>query len=50
MRVSFTKESVISLAHGSAIDPGIVVGRLQKEGIIKYNQLNDLKTKYGMTA
>ena len=30
--------------------PGIVVGRLQKENFIPYNQFNDLKVRYEITA
>ena len=28
--------------------PGIVVGRMQKEGVIGYNKFNKLKEKYGI--
>ena len=34
---SYDEESVISFAKSINIHPGIVVGRLQKEGLIKYS-------------
>lgn len=43
---SFGKESIVVFAKRIGIDPGIIVGRLQKEGYIQYNWHNDLKTKY----
>lgn len=42
----FTCESITTFAKAIEIDPGIVVGRLQKEGYIKFNWHNNLKTKY----
>ena len=42
----FTKQSIIGFAKSERIDPGIVVGRLQKEGYINYSWCNDLKTRY----
>ena len=42
----FTKNSIISFSESISIDPGIVVGRLQKENYIKFSQFNDLKKKY----
>ena len=42
----FTRDALLSFAKEIAIDPGIVVGRLQKEGYIQFNWHNDLKTKY----
>lgn len=46
----YSRESIKNFAALIGISPGIVVGRLQKEGCIKYNQFNDLKTKYMITA
>lgn len=46
----FGKSSVCRLADSIGIDVGIVVGRLQKDGYIAYNYLNDLKTKYEFSA
>lgn len=49
---SFTKNGVFDqlsmqvFAQQIGIDVGIVVGRLQKEGYVKYNRFNNLKTKY----
>lgn len=40
-----SSESVISFANQIDVNPGIVVGRLQKDGYLKYNQMNDLKKK-----
>lgn len=42
----YTKQMVCDFAKTQNIAPGIVVGRLQREGIIRYNRLNDLKEKY----
>jgi HTH-type transcriptional regulator/antitoxin HigA len=42
----FSKESMMFFANKIGIDVGIVVGRLQKDGVIQYNWHNDLKTKY----
>ena len=42
----FSRSSIRDFADKEGIQCGIVVGRLQKEGFIKYNQYNDLKTKY----
>ena len=39
-------ENIIRFAEKIGIAPGIIVGQLQKFGIIKYNQLNNLKRKY----
>ena len=50
MQGSFTRESVTALTLDNAIHPGIAAGKLKKEGIIKYNQLNDLKTSCSMMA
>lgn len=41
-----TKSSLIQFANGEKILSDIVVGRLQKEGVIKYDRCNDLKIKY----
>ena len=42
----YSEGSVISFAREQGIAPGIVVGRMQTEGMIKYNMLNELKEKY----
>ncbi|MBQ4563617.1 MAG: HigA family addiction module antidote protein [Lachnospiraceae bacterium] len=43
---NFSRESIIGFARSVNVDPGIVVGRLQKENFIAYSWYNDLKTKY----
>lgn len=43
---NFSKPSISQFAKRVGIDPGIVVGRLQKEEYIEYAWHNDLKSKY----
>lgn len=43
---NFSEESVRKFASKNNLLPGIVVGRLQNDEIIKYSQLNHLKTQY----
>ncbi|SEP70167.1 HTH-type transcriptional regulator / antitoxin HigA [Lachnospiraceae bacterium RM5] len=43
---NYSEESIIQFAKEQGISPGLVVGRMQLEGIIKYNMLNNLKDKY----
>ncbi|MEF2832917.1 MAG: hypothetical protein U0N94_00650 [Clostridia bacterium] len=40
------ERSVLQFAKEQEIAPGIVVGRMQMEGMIRYNMLNNLKEKY----
>lgn len=40
-----SKAQVVSFAERAGIAPGIVVGRLQKDLVIPYDRMNDLKTK-----
>lgn len=42
----FSEKNVIRFAKEQGIAPGIVVGRMQMEGMIKYSMLNNLKEKY----
>ena len=42
----YSERSVVRFARDLGIAPGIVVGRMQREGMIKYSMLNDLKEKY----
>ncbi|EAH0903763.1 helix-turn-helix domain-containing protein [Listeria monocytogenes] len=42
----FSKSSIVKFARIMEVHPGIVVGRLQKEGYIEYYQFNDLKVRY----
>ena len=41
-----SKLEVIEFARRSGIAPGIVVGRLQHDGLLPYSHLNDLKIRY----
>lgn len=43
---SFSRKSIINFSNEEKIDPGIVVGRLQKENWIEYSMYNDMKKKY----
>ena len=42
----FDEKSIVSFSRKIKIDPGIVVGRLQKENYIDFSQFNYLKTQY----
>ena len=42
----FSHSSIRTFSMELGIAPGIVVGRLQHEGIIQYSQLNDLKNRF----
>ena len=46
----YSASSVLHFSKALAIAPGIVVGRMQFEGMIKYNMLNDLKEQYEITV
>lgn len=46
----FSKNSVIAFAKEQEIAPGIVVGRMQAEGVIDYSRMNDLKEKYAIVG
>ena len=46
---SFSSISVRTFADKMGIDPGIVVGRLQKENHINWKQLNNLKKRYDIS-
>lgn len=47
---NYTEKSVIHFAEEQGIAPGIVVGRLQNDKLIRPNQLNHLKMKYELTG
>ena len=47
---NFTKQSIIDFAEKSGIHPGIVVGRLQKDGYLQYSWHNEIKIKYSISA
>lgn len=40
------KRKVVAFAETIGIAPGIVVGRLQHEGLVPYTHLNGLKVRY----
>jgi len=42
----YSENGVLEFARQQGIAPGIVVGRMQLERMIKYNMLNNLKEKY----
>ena len=42
----YSEKSVLSFAKEQGITPGIVVGRMQMEGLINRNKMNNLKEKY----
>ncbi len=42
----YSRQSVLAFAKEQGILPGIVVGRMQTEGMIKYSELNHLKARY----
>ena len=42
----YSKEKILSFAARQGIAPGIVVGRMQNDGMIKYSTLNNLKVQY----
>jgi len=42
----YSESSVLQFAKAQGIAPGIVVGRMQLEGMIKYSAMNKLKEKY----
>ena len=42
----YSESQVLQFAKAHGIAPGIIVGRMQLEGMIKYSMLNNLKEKY----
>lgn len=46
----FYETNVISFARSQMVSPGIVVGRLQRDGMIGHNKLNNLKEQYFISA
>ena len=42
-----SKEAVTAFARSTGIHPGIVVGRLQHDGLIDLSWMNDLKASFG---
>ena len=47
-RNDFSQNAILRFASYAGIDAGIVVGRLQREGLIEYSRYNDLKSKYAL--
>ena len=45
-RGDYSRQSIIQFATEQKIAPGIVVGRMQVEGILDYSMMNQLKEKY----
>lgn len=43
-----SRETILNFANELGIHPGIVVGRLQHEEVIKFSDLNGLRTKYNL--
>lgn len=41
-----SRSAILSFARSIGVHPGIVVGRLQKEGYIRWSDFNDLKQRY----
>lgn len=46
----YSRDDVIRFATEQGIAPGIAVGRMQYEGMIKHSELNNLKEKYEISA
>lgn len=44
--LGYSRDAVVSFAQSVGIAPGIVVGRLQKEDLLPWSHLNDLKVSY----
>lgn len=42
----YSEQRVLDFANSISVHPGVVVGRLQKEGLIPYKNLNKLKQNY----
>lgn len=43
---NFTEQRIIDFANEIGVDQGIIIGRLQKDGLLSFKSLNHLKTKY----
>lgn len=42
----FSKAAIKAFARAQGVSPGIVVGRLQHQGLLPYTHCNDLKVRY----
>jgi len=47
---NFSERSVLIFAEKIHVHPGIVVGRLQREGLVRFSQLNHLRQKYQVSV
>lgn len=45
----FSERSIIAFSNKQGLTPGIIVGRLQREKIIGYNMMNNLKIQYELS-
>ena len=45
----FEKSSIIAFAQRMGISPGIVVGRMHRERLLKYSEMTELKGRFGWT-
>lgn len=45
-----SKKDIVAFAHEIGIAPGIVLGRMQREGRIPWDQLYDLKVRYSLST
>lgn len=43
---NFTEQRIIDFANEIGVDQSIIIGRLQKDGLLSFKSLNHLKTKY----
>ena len=43
---AYSKQDICNFAEFIDIHPGIIVGRMQKDKLLEYYELNDLKDKY----
>jgi Zn-dependent peptidase ImmA (M78 family) len=45
----FSAKAILDFASKLDIGPGIIIGRLQHEGLLKFNQGNELKRRFNWT-
>ena len=50
MERDYSERGIVCFARQQGIAPGLVVGRMQREGLIQYNMLNSLKEKYEISV
>ncbi|NCB42091.1 MAG: addiction module antidote protein, HigA family [Clostridia bacterium] len=49
-KIAISTAAILKFSEENGIHPGIVVGRLQRDGLLAFNQNNDLKVKYEMNV